>query len=61
VVIPYIKALTQDFDYHVDIIIPKFIRIIKADISIDKADIGPYRTILMQAQRPKRVTIGKKF
>jgi hypothetical protein len=25
------------------------------------ADIGPYRTILMQAQQPKRVTIGKNF
>jgi hypothetical protein len=29
------------------------IRIFKAVISIDKADIGPYRTILMQAQQSK--------
>jgi hypothetical protein len=33
----------------------------KDDISIDKADIGPYRTIVMQATQPKRVTMAKFF
>ncbi|MCJ7617861.1 MAG: hypothetical protein MUO43_15130, partial [Desulfobacterales bacterium] len=55
------NALTQNSDFQVDVIIPKLIHIIKADISIDKADISPYRTILMQAQQPKRVTIGKNI
>jgi len=55
------KALTQKTDFQVAVIIPNIRHIIKADISIDKADIGPYRTILMQAQQPKRVTIGKKI
>ena len=59
-VIPYL-ALTQDSDYQINIIIPNLIHIFKADISIDKADTGSYRTILMQAQQPKRVTMGKKF
>ena len=55
------KALTQNTDFQVALIIPNLRRLFKAVISIDMADIGPYRTIVMQAQQTKRVTIRKFF
>jgi len=46
---------------NVDIIIQKFPHIFNLNISIDKAESGAYRTIVLQTTQTKRLTAVKFF
>jgi hypothetical protein len=47
----------QKTDFQAVVIIPKSKQHFKAVISIDKADISPYGTNVLQAQQSKRITM----